>query len=909
MNRLKKIRKNFDFSLYIWEILSITGVVLCLLTYLFFTQMDLSSLKELSDEALSSASHHLSYYMNESASHRTESLSALTDKAVGLARLLDDKQNLSSDDFSEYTRNQHISGLLVIDENFQPVYQFDQNGLTAGDWNTEILSFPVSDILHFPQKHYMGHTEKNGTSYDFAAIARLDAPGIILVYKRTTQKNDELQASALGKLFSNYTLQRGGEILLLEDLSNISGMPSTKDTITYSTLDSHDFHESESGKSEIILHEGKEISSLNEKDEDVNERNDGNANDADSEDDAEENFTFSCDFGYRYHGFLKCQMKGKTWYGDAIRVNGYTICIFFPSSQIFYQRSIAMFFVISLYIIFMLLMILLRKDLDAKNMEQLDRQYRIIEAIGNIYETILIVDLKTNILEPITAPDYLFENIPAGSSADEIFDCWINKYIAPDYEQKYREFMDFSTVQERIGSNTHIELKYLRKDGVWCQVIIIPKRYDKSHKIASILLVTRNISEEMQHELAVNQQLREAADEAKRANAAKTDFLRRMSHDIRTPINGIRGMIEIADHFPDDFEKQSECRKKIFQASDFLLDLVNSVLDMNKLESGELILEEVPFFLNDISHDVSTIIRPQALEHGLILKTKNHFVQHHHLIGSPLYLRQILLNLAGNAVKYNRPGGSITISCQESSSDETTATFVFIIEDTGLGMSEEFQKHLFEPFSQENIAGRSSYTGTGLGLSITKELIEKMGGTIHFSSRQNVGTKFIVTIPFKIDKDHESSEEIQSANMDCDLNGVHVLLVEDNDLNREIVEFLLESEGIVVTSTINGQQALDTFKESKPGSFHFILMDVMMPVMDGIEATRRIRALDRPDAGSIPIFAMTANAFADDIRQCREAGMNEHLAKPLDSKQLFKLMHRYFCSQKTPEPSGAKKNI
>ncbi len=894
MNRLKKIHSNLDFNFYRWEFFSIAGVILFLLTYVVFTEMDFHSLRVFSAQTLSSVGHHLTYYMEESASHRTESLSALMDKADGLCKILLEEPNADPEKISSYAEEQHLSGVLVVDENLEPVYQFDQNSMTAEDWDRELHSASISDILRFPQKHYTGHLTKNDLFYDFAVISRQDAPGLILVYKQKISYTDNLQADALGKLFSNYTLQRGGMILLLEDLSNISGLSSNNDTNRIFVR----FLSDETGFSELHADREEEVS-----DRDVDATTTASAPVVLENSDSDKNkntaeFFFSCNFNDRSHGLLKCQMKGQSWYGDAIRTSGYTLCVFFPSSEAFSQRSTAMFFVIAFYIIFLLLLLLIRRHLDAKNMAELNRQYRIIEAIGNIYETVLVVDLKTNTLEAVTAPDYLFDDIPSHSPADQILEKWAKKYVAPDYIQKHIDFMEFSTIQERLGTNTHLELKYLLNNGVWCQVMMIPKRYNNSHHIEAILLVTRNITDEMKHELAVNQQLRESADEAKKANSAKTDFLRRMSHDIRTPINGIRGMLEIADHFPNDMKKQAECRKKILQASDFLLDLVNSVLDMNKLESGELILEEVPFSLQDVSHEVATIIRPQTAEHGLKLRTGGLFIRHHHLIGSPLYLRQILLNLAGNAVKYNRPGGFISVSCQEISSDETTATFVFTVEDSGLGMSEEFQKHLFEPFSQENVASRTSYTGTGLGLSITKELIEKMGGTIAFKSKQNVGTTFTVTLPFKIDKNYQDSASAQALDANCNLNGIRVLLVEDNELNREIVEFLLENEGILVTSAVDGQQALDKFRESKPGTFHFILMDVMMPVMDGLEATRRIRALDRPDAKNIPIFAMTANAFADDIRQCREAGMNEHLAKPLDSKHLIELMHRYFCLQK-----------
>ena len=397
---------------------------------------------------------------------------------------------------------------------------------------------------------------------------------------------------------------------------------------------------------------------------------------------------------------------------------------------------------------------------------------------------------------------------------------------------------------------------------------------------------------EEKNQLTAKALLEESVEDARRANVAKTDFLRRMSHDIRTPINGIRGMVEIADHFPEDFKKQKECREKIWEVSGFLLDLVNNVLDMNKLESGELIMEETPFSLKDVSAEVAAVIRPQTDAHGLTLKTGQMDITHYQVIGCQLYLRQILLNLAGNAVKYNRPGGSIEVGCKETESTDGQAWFIFTVADTGLGMSEQFQKHMFEPFSQENVQERSTYTGTGLGLPITKELTEKMGGSISCVSRQNEGTVFTVRLPFRIDESKEQEAELKSEDTEG-LKGCKVLLAEDNQLNQEIAAFFLKEAGMEVVTADNGQEAVECFAGEKPGTFDFILMDVMMPVMDGLEATRQIRAMDREDAKTVAIFAMTANAFADDIRQSREAGMNEHLAKPLDSQTLLKKLCQY----------------
>lgn len=416
-----------------------------------------------------------------------------------------------------------------------------------------------------------------------------------------------------------------------------------------------------------------------------------------------------------------------------------------------------------------------------------------------------------------------------------------------------------------------------------------------------MLIANRDVTEEKQRELEAQRKLEKTAEDARRANAAKTDFLRRMSHDIRTPINGIQGMVEISRHYVSDEVKQEECRQKILDASGFLLDLVNNVLDMNKLESGEIRLESVPFDLEKLLRETNSVIEIQASERGVALHDHGIHADHTHFIGSPLHLRQVLQNIESNAVKYTPEGGSVTVGCNETAAENGIATLEFFCTDTGIGMSEEFQKHAFEPFAQENATARTAYLGTGLGLVITKELVEQMGGTIGFRSRQGKGTTFVIQLPLRIDTaavSKAAAEEQQAAS--GSVQGMNVLLAEDNDLNMEIAQFLLESEGAKVTQAWNGREAVELFAASEPGTYDVILMDVMMPVMGGLEATRIIRGMKRPDAASVPIFAMTANAFQDDIQRSRAAGMNEHLTKPLDSRALLAMIARY-CGRKRKE--------
>ena len=383
-----------------------------------------------------------------------------------------------------------------------------------------------------------------------------------------------------------------------------------------------------------------------------------------------------------------------------------------------------------------------------------------------------------------------------------------------------------------------------------------------------------------------------AAKKAEAANEAKTEFLQRMSHDIRTPINGICGMVNMADHYADDMEKQKEYRTKVKEASNLLLELVNDVLDMSKLESGEIVLEEIPFNLSSIYREVFVVIEQVAAEQNLQIVWEKKEITHRDLIGSPRYVKRVMMNILSNAMKYNRENGHIYISCIEIPSEQPEMTTMeFVCRDTGIGMAEEFQKHIFEPFAQEHAGSRTRFSGTGLGMPISKKLIEKMGGTITFESAEGIGTTFVIRVPFKIDLDVDIREE-QADVSEKSIKGLHILLAEDNELNMEIAEFVLQNEGAEVSKAWNGEETVELFRKSESGEFDAILMDIMMPVMNGYEATKMIRSLDREDAKVIPIIAMTANAFTEDRLRAKEAGMNEHIAKPFDVKLLVKIIHK-----------------
>ena len=403
----------------------------------------------------------------------------------------------------------------------------------------------------------------------------------------------------------------------------------------------------------------------------------------------------------------------------------------------------------------------------------------------------------------------------------------------------------------------------------------------------------RYLEQQREHDEAYKEQLREAARAAEKANNAKTEFLQRMSHDIRTPINGIRGFIEMGNYYKDDLVKQAEYREKIWQSSGFLLDLVNEVLEMGKLNSGEIVLEEIPFNLRDICDEVKSIVTPQAQEKGVEFIVKKDELPYPCLIGSPVHVKRILLNIVGNAIKYNKNNGRVYITLVESKADDETMLVEFKCEDTGIGISKRFLPHVFDAFAQDSDVARSSYEGTGLGMPIAKSLVDKMGGTLEVESEKGIGTTFTMRIPFKKAAEQPSKEQKQEA-PDVELvKGMHVLLAEDNKLNMEIAQFFLSTAGITSKCVLNGKEAVEAFEGSAVHEYDAVLMDIMMPFMNGMEATQKIRTLEREDAGMVPIIAMTANAFVEDKKQAMAAGMTDYITKPLQMELLLHLLAKY----------------
>lgn len=522
------------------------------------------------------------------------------------------------------------------------------------------------------------------------------------------------------------------------------------------------------------------------------------------------------------------------------------------------------------------------------------RYQSLTAATSQIYYAIYTIDLKRDYMEQLSTANALFPLSDDKGVASEKIGRICKKYVREDYQPKLQDFFDLSTLQERLTHNRFVSREYPGKDGLWKRATFIVPEYEDGTDFSQILYVTQVIDEYKQKELAWQQELVQAADEARRANAAKSDFLSRMSHDIRTPINGIMGLLDMEELNPDNPEKVQECHDRMRICASHLLALINDVLDMNKLESGELILEQTPFDLRMLLKDCWMILESQAAKMNISFEPiAEGSITKPYVIGSPLHVRQIFTNILSNSIKYNKPNGKISVSARLAASTEDSVSYEFVISDTGIGMASDYLEHIFEPFSQEQQGARTTYQGTGLGMSIVHRLVESMNGSIRVESEKNVGSRFIFTLPFQLDPSPKSLNPAEAEQPTADISGMHVLIVEDNDLNREIAQYLLEDAGATVTTVCNGLEAYEEFVSSPPETFDLILMDIMMPVMDGLEATTKIRACDRPDALVIPIVAMSANAFSDDVLASKKAGMNEHLAKPLELHKLIQVLARF----------------
>ena len=529
-----------------------------------------------------------------------------------------------------------------------------------------------------------------------------------------------------------------------------------------------------------------------------------------------------------------------------------------------------------------------------RNIENERKYQNLTAATSQIYHAIYHIDLIQDRIEKLAGANQNYTPTGVVTSATAQLNDILEKMVAPSHHEIMQYFFDLTTVNDRLHGKLFISREYPSPQGIWRRATFIVQNRDTDDDVTEILYVTQIIDDYKQKELAYQQELVKAVESANQANTAKTDFLNRMSHDIRTPLNGILGMLDIAQKNETNPKALLECHEKMRTAAFHLKALVNDVLDMQRMETDRFFLEQIPFDIREILDNCWSMLEAQASRLDITLKKiKPGSLKYPYLIGSPLHIRQIFMNLLSNAIKYNKPGGSISVHAKIIRQVHQNVIYKFIISDTGIGISPEFQKHIFEPFAQEDNGARSFYKGTGLGMAIVHRLVQEMGGTIQLKSEKNVGSTFTLILPFTIDEHQPSASAETATDTPADLTDLHILVVEDNELNLEIAVFSLEAAGLNVSTAINGLEAVRLFEKSKPYEYDIILMDIMMPVMNGLDAAKAIRGLSRPDATTVPIIALSANAFAEDIQKSKNAGINEHLAKPLEMDKVLKVIASY----------------
>ena len=833
----KKTVRRGQLDKHLSALLIIGGTLVFVILLLFVKGQDMKNVSEIAEETLTFIKGTCQRYDNYHIRMDTDARENLLDKSKILREymtedFLDDKEALL-----KYAKLQNFTGIWIIDEHLKTTEQADIRGLQPEKiWNSQIKRNSITNS----NKSYTEKIKIGKTTYYVAMISRKNTKGMILCY----QIADEFRT----------------------DSNNIS----------FSALmENNTFHKNP----RILITDGKNVLSTNAR----------YLNKARTMKDVP-----NLDIQWKDHWLTKITFKNRTFYVMKRIYGRYYIYVCYESSEVFSDLIPIVTIGVSIYIFCATIILLIRQNMREQNIMEQSRQIDTIKAIGSLYVAMALLDVKTKECTPIKYSPRLMDILNIESDGNRILDLLTESLIAEEYKEGFKRFMKPDNIEIRMKEKKDsFAYIYQDKKGAWYITHIIPTQWDKNGVVQTVLIATRDVSNHQNKEITYQEELKKTARDAKLANAAKTTFLRRMSHDIRTPINEIRGMATLAKCHLKEPEKQSEYMEKILKSSDYLLDLVNDVLQMNKLESGKIYLENKSFDMRLLTKEIVELCKIQADEQDIKLRLKELKTEHTHLIGSPLHLRQIVQNLIINAIRYNHAGGTVDITWRETEFDKEKASYEFICADTGNGMSEEFQKHLYEPFAQENDDGRSTYSGTGLGLPIVKQLVEYMGGSIEFTSQKGKGTTFVVKLALEIDKDYRREYQEDVSLETITIKGTKILLVEDNEINMQIARELLEASGAVITEAYNGKEAIEIFEHTNEGEFDIILMDIMMPVMDGLDATRYIRSLKREDAQEIPIFAMTANAFIEDINQSKEAGMNEHFSKPLDMEQVIKTIWKY----------------
>ena len=831
-------------------------ILLGISCFCFTNASDIAKLNDTLDETISFVKSCISRYEIYNANDRVKSLVRLLDKSEELSRVLDAEHDFTAQDMDNYAKQQRLTGVLVLDEKLNVSIQTTQDYDAMSLWKKLIDSKYVRDILESPLKTYMTRLRNEGNIYDFAAVARQDAPGVLIAYAKKEEVNEKNGDLTMETVFADFPFKMDGSVVISDGTKVVS-----------------------TNESKLLGMSVKECDEL-----------------------------YQNTFHESKDHIVRIDAAGSSWYGRKEKIRDYDIYVFFPAMQVFTMRNVVCLSYILIAIVIFTLFRTVRIHMEQESIMREQKRLQIINALGQAYSIILLLNIKKNMLEVIKFSDGVGHNIRKEDLSNAFQKEYIENMIAPSFQKNYISFTDISTMESRFKEKDSLSCISKTIKETWIRSMIVPQKYDEKGNLSTVLLAISDVTEEKEHELEQDKILRKALVSAEHANRAKTAFLNNMSHDIRTPMNAIIGFTSLAAEHLDDREIIRDYLEKISTSGKHLLSLINDVLDMSRIESGSVKIEKTNVYLPDVLEDLKTIILESVHAKKQKLLIKQQDVVHEDIITDKLRLTQVLLNIISNAVKFTPVGGTIHILVEEKASQKAGyAVYSFCIKDNGIGMSKEFQEHVFDSFARERTVTESGITGTGLGMAITKNIVDLMGGTIHLTSKQGEGSEFIVTLECEL-----ADKTVQDKQSSCpkaekkhlDYSGKKVLLVEDNELNREIATEILKSLGLKVDYAADGMEAVEIMSSEAGNQYDMIFMDIQMPKMDGYTATREIRTLKDTKKANVPIIAMTANAFDEDRKKAIKAGMNGHIAKPIDVNVILQNLDRIF-GQKGDEDTRA----